>query len=214
MNYYVSFLAFLSLDKQPAFLLAVILLLLLLYRMDRRAHVLRESRSVFAQLCDVLCISQTDQKMMHKLLPRVQGRKPHTVISSLSFFEYFFKRFIIFVDRSRSCFYLKPDLLRLSAFVRKSMTSIPAWKPEKRMMPRFRCVKDLFVKGKNKTQDHALLMNISGGGVLFYTREPLVKGSLVTLGFDERFMASVRSRILDVVKKADHYIVRAQYATL
>jgi len=192
---------------------AVMGLLLILLRSMRYRKSLQESWFIFHKLCDVYNLDGHDRTIIVNVLKRLALLQPHILVSSLRFFDVHFARIMVLVDKSKRLYKFKSELLRIYSQIRTRLVLTPAVQPERRNMPRFRNVEPLFIK-KNKRQilHEGLLLNISGGGVRFFTKHAFKKGSQVNISFDHNVLSTVSARVLDVMQRNDFFLVRAKYS--
>lgn len=198
------------------FCIVTLLLLFFLVRIDHNRKVYSESVGLFDKLWkDVFLLDDDNKKYLFPFFRLTKVVKPHSIISSQMNFEIMFKQFLSFVDTRRSFFLLKADLLYVYGAVREKILSFAEKSRsfyERRRFIRFRNIAPVFFFDRQDTPiTDGLLINISGGGARFFTKKDLKKGQRINLFFDKKAMCCVTAKILEVIKKADFYIVRVKF---
>ncbi|MFH1385418.1 MAG: hypothetical protein ABIH47_10735 [Candidatus Omnitrophota bacterium] len=190
-----------------------VLLVLLIFKIYIREYkAIRESWNIFNKLCDVYRVDASDRKTLAYIFKKLSLHRPHMFVSSLHFFDDYFLRIMVAIDKSKRLYVFKSDLLRLYSQIRNKLVVIYPAQSEKRAMPRFKIIDPLFFTQKEKSEPkRGLLFNISGGGIHFFTKHPIETGMNIKVSFDSYFFSTITARVLDVVKKADVFIIRARY---
>lgn len=202
-------------NENYLYILAVLFTGLLIARMHFRARVLKESLGLFMRMARTFNLDESEIKVLQTLFKKISVVKPHVLLASPRSFDKMFTKLIITVDKMPHLHSFKSHLMHAYTSIHSKLKNIEMRPNDRRKLPRYSSVDEMYYKtDMDAPSEEGLSYNLSAGGVRFFAKTRIKKGSKIEIGFDKALKQPIVAKVLDVSKKAHVYIARAKFVNI